>query len=136
VLKPLSAQVRGAPRGRVTADLACAIADGSEVISGFRVLADDGAPALTADQPLCPRVCPHGRYAMRARFTFAEKTSMTQGDQQDRLICANDLHRPPCSSMVRRRSSVGSGSYPLGQPGGYPFRVFLVLHSEQSALRT
>ena len=27
-------------RGRVTADLACAIADGSEVISGFRVLAD------------------------------------------------------------------------------------------------
>ena len=27
-------------RGRVTAGLACAIADGSEVISGFRVLAD------------------------------------------------------------------------------------------------
>ena len=27
-------------RGRVTADLACAIADGSEVISDFRVLAD------------------------------------------------------------------------------------------------
>ena len=27
-------------RGRVLADLACAIADGSEVISGFRVLAD------------------------------------------------------------------------------------------------
>ena len=27
-------------RGRVTADLACAIADGSEVISGFRVLTD------------------------------------------------------------------------------------------------
>ena len=27
-------------RGRVTADLACAIADGSEVISGFRVMAD------------------------------------------------------------------------------------------------
>ena len=27
-------------RGRVTADLACAIADGSEVISGFRVMGD------------------------------------------------------------------------------------------------
>ncbi len=30
-------------RGRVTADLACAIADGSEVISDFRVLTDQKA---------------------------------------------------------------------------------------------
>ncbi len=32
-------------RGRVTADLACAIADGSEVISDFRVLTDQTQPA-------------------------------------------------------------------------------------------
>ena len=29
-------------RGRVLADLACAIADGAEVISDFRVMADQG----------------------------------------------------------------------------------------------
>ena len=40
-------------RGRVTADLACAIADGGEVISDFRVMADQ--KELLGWSPRCPR---------------------------------------------------------------------------------
>ena len=40
-------------RGRVIADLACAIADGGEVISDFRVLTDQ--KELSAWSPRCPR---------------------------------------------------------------------------------
>ena len=43
-------------RGRVLADLACAIADGAEVISDFRVLADQrGVFGLVASVPTCWR---------------------------------------------------------------------------------
>ena len=41
-------------RGRVRADLACAIADGAEVISDFRVMADQqGLFGLVASVPTC-----------------------------------------------------------------------------------
>jgi hypothetical protein len=43
-------------RGRVLADLACAIADGAEVISDFRVMADQGELfGLVASLPTCWR---------------------------------------------------------------------------------
>ena len=43
-------------RGRVLADLACAIADGAEVISDFRVMADQGALfGPVASVPTCWR---------------------------------------------------------------------------------
>ena len=59
-------------RGRVTADLACAIADGAEVISAFRVLADQKdcpradrsaamfAPRLLVSPDLVHRACAAG----------------------------------------------------------------------------
>jgi len=46
----------GLDRGRVFADLACAIADGAEVISDFRVMADQGGLfGLVASVPTCWR---------------------------------------------------------------------------------
>jgi hypothetical protein len=43
-------------RGRVLAELACAIADGAEVISDFRVMADQGDLfGLVASVPTCWR---------------------------------------------------------------------------------
>src|SRR5947208_9615659 len=45
-------------RGRVLADLACAIADGAEVISDFRVMADQGGLfGAVASVPTCWRQC-------------------------------------------------------------------------------
>jgi hypothetical protein len=51
-------------RGRVTADLACAIADGSEVISDFRVLTDQ--KSCSAWSPRCPRRGGHWMRSPRA----------------------------------------------------------------------
>ena len=69
-------------RGRVLADLACAIADGAEVISDFRVMADQGGLfGLVASVPTCWRalneIASGGSRAL-ARITAAVNAARRQ----------------------------------------------------------
>jgi Transposase DDE domain group 1 len=66
-------------RGRVTADLACAIADGAEVISDFRVMGDQGGLfGLVASVPTCWRTLREiadGKERTLVRVTAAVNTA-------------------------------------------------------------
>jgi len=69
------AAAAGHDRGRVLADLACAVADGAEVISDFRVMADQGGLfAPVASVPTCWRMLNEivaGGQRVTARITAA-----------------------------------------------------------------
>ena len=69
-------------RGRVLADLACAIADGAEVISDFRVMGDQGGLfGLVASVPTCWRALSEiagGGGRALARITAAVNTARRQ----------------------------------------------------------
>jgi hypothetical protein len=72
-------------RGRVLADLACAIADGAEVISDFRVMGDQGEMfGLVASVPTCWRTLAEiagGGSRPLARITAAVNTARRQAWQ-------------------------------------------------------
>jgi hypothetical protein len=76
-------------RGRVMADLACAIADGAEVISDFRVLGDqDELFGLVASVPTCWRTLEEiasGGSRVRRRAWAAAAARLTRSGRRRRL---------------------------------------------------
>ena len=78
-------------RGRVLADLACAIVDGAEVISDFRVMADQGGLfGPVASVPTC----------WRTLKEIAEILEMTPDELDGIATCYNLIFRKPVGHHV------------------------------------
>ena len=90
-------------RGRVTADLACAIADGSEVISDFRVMADQGGLfGPVASVPTCWRALKEIAEGAAGRWRGVGRRSTLRAGRRgrvSRLVTA----RYPVSRWPTRR---------------------------------
>ena len=115
-------------RGRVTADLACAIADGSEVISDFRVLADQRELfGLVASVPTAWRtldeIAAGGPRAL-ARITRAVNAARRQAwaaiearhgalpgvRVADKVLAGRDLHPAGCHRHAGALRQGGRGA--------------------------
>ena len=100
-------------RGRVTADLACAIADGSEVISGFRVMADQKELfGLVASVPTTWRTLDEiavGGPRALARITKAVNAARRQAWAAARPVMA------PCRGCGSRQGPEGGDLHPAGR---------------------
>jgi hypothetical protein len=59
-----------------------------------------GAPRLPGDVRLYPRVCPHGCYAPRDRFSLAEKTSIREFPRKVRPRVATEMSTSMSTTVV------------------------------------
>jgi hypothetical protein len=103
-------------RGRVMADLACAIADGGEVISDFRVLADQKELfGLVASVPTVWRAL--SEVAAGGPRALARISAAVHAARRCAWAAAGARPRRPARREDRGQGAGGGGLYPAGCHG-------------------
>ena len=105
----LPSPLGGHDRGRVFADLACAIADGARVISDFRVMGDqlDAAPRLGRVEHRSRPPAPAGRGDRRAAARAAAQADDHSGPAPATSWCASSTSWPPGTAARSSTRSAG-----------------------------